>query len=61
MLYGEFLQLAAYGELAAFQISDGRMSKWHFIERFIIYFMEYRMIIGFYHIHKYMTFDMDMF
>ena len=27
----------------------------------LFYFMEYRMIIGFYHIHKYMTFDMDMF
>ena len=56
MLYGEFLQLAAFIQTGSILwtgsilISDDRMSKWYFIEKFIIYFMEYKMIIRFCHI-----------
>jgi len=37
MLYGEFLQLAAFVQTGSILISDGRLLKWYFIEKFIIY------------------------
>ena len=62
MLYGEFLQLAAYYELAAFLfLITGCQIGISFKSLLFMHIMEYKMIISFCNIHNYGAFGIDMF